>query len=49
MFELRRSSDQSPLSKVEQHAKQYFEDLSLDFSKMLSPDRLGSPPSSWME
>jgi hypothetical protein len=32
MLELRRNSDQNPLSKVGRGAKQYFEDLSRDFS-----------------
>jgi hypothetical protein len=39
MLELRHNSDQNPLSKVEQRAKQYFEDLSRDFSIMLSSER----------
>jgi len=44
MLELRRNSDQNPLSKVGRGAKQYFEDLSRDFSIMLSsehPKRIG--------
>jgi hypothetical protein len=39
MLELRRNSDQNPLSKVGQGAKQYVEDLSRDFSIMLFSER----------
>jgi len=39
MFELRRNSDQNPLSKVGQRTKQYLDDLSRDFSIMLSSVR----------
>jgi hypothetical protein len=46
MLELRRNSDQNPLSKVGQSAKRYFEDLSRDFTIMLfSESPSGSSPS----
>jgi hypothetical protein len=38
MFELRCNSNQNPLSKVGQRAKQNFEDFSRDFSIMLSSE-----------
>jgi hypothetical protein len=40
MLELRCNSDENPPSKAGQGAKRYFEDLSRNFSIMLSSERL---------